>query len=278
MVWERFQYLCRAGLAHTGDESLSDYIDNVNAKDSTDLYGKVPEGSLPMCLLKATKELEPSQARLALKTYAALNPSYLLDKPNATRRLPTYLLCVAVVYILAVSAYQTKIFPMFEEAMQGAILQIPPDTRFLIDYGPLVAIGLGLVILLLVAITFGLTRMVSLNKDYSKNRLVLNLCPGFLKTPYLNLLVLLRYPSDPENLDKKLAGEYQAHFEKVLQSGMELDQEIGALFKAEDQKLIRRIEIVSKVISVVIALIVFFTVYKFVYGFYLPFFYYGVAL
>ena len=95
MAWERFQYLCRAALAHNSSQPLSEYINQLNAKPSTDLYGQLPDTSLPKALLtKAAALSDTEQATQALHVYANLDPAYLTEKPHNTRRLPIYLLWV----------------------------------------------------------------------------------------------------------------------------------------------------------------------------------------
>ena len=280
MAWERFQYLCRAALALNSSQPLSEYINQLNAKPSTDLYGQLPVYSLPRALLTKVAALsDTEQATKALHVYANLDPAYLIEKPHNTRRLPIYLLWVSATYLLLVLSYQFSVFPQFQEMLDSGSLFIPEQTLFFMNYGPLVGSIISLVLLCLVFITFSLNMLVSFKKDYSQHILLKYLCPRKLKTRYLHLVQLLYYPVT-KKLDETdtVTPTIQTHLDDIAHSGMALEVEIGRLFKAEIQQLIRRCEIMAKVISVIIAGAIFYSVYHFIYGFYLPLFFYGASI
>jgi hypothetical protein len=280
MAWERFQYLCRAALAKSKDGSLSESIDQLNTKPSADLYGKLPSDSLPMSLLDSAKRLnDADQVNLALKTYAKLDATYLVDKPRNMKRLPIYLLWIVSTYTLMISIYKLKIFPMFETMYEVAGWHISSETLFFIEYGSTLGYLFGLLLLVLVAAVFGLNRLVSFKKDYSESVIVKRFCPAFVKKPYANLIGILRYPVLMEQgVNDGINSAIKNHFDDVTRSDLGLQKEICALFSAEANRLVRRCEIIAKAVSIFAALVVFFSVYQFVYSFYLPIFSLGATL
>lgn len=279
MAWARFQYLCRAALSKPSDEHLSDFIGRENSKSSAGLYGELSEYSFPHSLLEDVQCLKDEDRQLAaLATYAKLDPTSLVDKPKNLRRMSIYMLWVIGMFLVAVSMYKIKIFPSFVEFYENFGARPSDETYFLIQHGPTIALLIGILLLALVLAAFLINRLILFKRDYSESSL-LYFCPKFIKSRYLRLIALLRYPaSEATELGVEANSEIFKHLSEAENIGMNLDEEICALFKSESAKLVRSCELAVKAINVIVSITVVYMLFQFVTGVYGPIFSLGEVI
>lgn len=273
MAWERFQYLCRAALNKDKTENLSDFIQHLNSKPSTKLYGNLPQDSIPFQLLKNIHALTSSeQQTTALAVYAKLDPTNLVDKPKNLRRMSVYMTWVVATYWLVVSIFKVQVFPQFLELYDVFGAPLADETQFLMEYGPTIALILGAILILLVILAFLLSDLVWVKHDWTKSTWY-RFCPRSIRYRYQTLIDLLHYPStNLQDEESSTETDIRKHLLDIKSSGMNLDEEIFALFKNESAKLMRSCEMAIKTIQIVVAIIIIYMLFYFVSGVYVPIF------
>lgn len=239
MSWEKFNYICRRVNAVMADgESVGQCIERVESEAGTALYGEAfTKKSLQRQLLnELSASQSDSNALNALSIYASLKLNQWLTKPQQFKRYLHYLFLVIAVYFSVASLYKLKVMPVFLSLLENfgnskeLSLTVYAQNWWAIQAGVAVLLALSIVL------AFFYRNLFSLQLKTQKSFGLTFLVTPKLRHSYQNLVELLRFPMQQNEINSKSENSMIKHLRELASSDMDIAIEVKALLEAEAER------------------------------------------
>jgi len=282
MCWDRFHYLCRkCNLPDFSANDFSTFLSAVNAQKATDLYAdKITEKSVAHEILTALQQTDDlALVERSVSVYARLNFGRSIDEPAQLKRVITYLVFLATVYMLVSSVYTVFVMPQFSNMYESLEVQPPGLFMWYVNYSSYMIAAIVILLLGVLLVAYQIRAMFSYKMPASDSLLYNGLVPETIRNSFLSIVEIIVYPVAVvfDGKWQKL-GVISAHLQEVENAGLSLVTEMQSLLVIEVNKLNRKIERFIFFLMSFVSVIIVASIIVFLMSAYSPLFIMGEGL